>query len=35
MVLDSQEWEHVDAKRRCMYQHADSAQPTHDRMGVG
>ena len=34
-VLDSQNWEHVDAKRRCTHQHADSAQRAHDRTGVG
>ena len=34
-VPDSQEWEHVDAKKRYVYQHADGAQPAHDRVGVG
>ena len=34
-VPGSQEWEHVDAKRRYVYQHADGAQPAHDRVGVG
>ena len=34
-VLGSQEWEHVDAKRRYVYQHANGAQPAHDRVGVG
>ena len=24
-IPGSQDWEHVDAKRRCMHQHADSA----------
>ena len=34
-VPSSQEWEHVDAKRRYVYQHADGAQPAHERVGVG
>ena len=34
-VPGSQEWEHVDAKRRYVYQHADGAQLAHDGVGVG
>ena len=34
-VPGSQEWEHVDGKRRNVYQHADGAQPAHDWVGVG
>ena len=30
----SQEWEHVDAKRRYVCQHADGAQPAHPSLGV-
>ena len=34
-VPDSREWEHVGAKRSCVYQQIEGAQPAHDRMGVG
>ena len=34
-IPGSQAWEHVDAERRYVYQHASGAQPAHDSFGVG
>ena len=34
-ILGSPDWEHVDTKRRHVYQCADGAQPARDKVGVG
>ena len=34
-IPGSQDWEHVDAKRKCVYQHALGAQLARDKVGVG
>ena len=34
-IHGSQDLEHVDVNRRCVYQHALGAQPGRDKVGVG
>ena len=31
-IPGSQDWEHVDAERSCVYQHALAAQPARDKV---